>query len=55
MRILITGAGGMLGHDVRRAAIQDGHDTVALTRAQLDVTDRAAVADAVGGGRRRTW
>ena len=49
MRILITGAGGMLGHDVRRAAIQDGHDTVSLTRAQLDVTDRAAVADAVGG------
>jgi len=49
MRILITGAGGMLGHDVRRAALQDGHDTVSLTRAQLDVTDRAAVADAVGG------
>ena len=49
MRILITGAAGMLGLDVQRAAEQDGHETVPLTRSQLDVTDPAAVADAVGG------
>jgi dTDP-4-dehydrorhamnose reductase len=44
MRILITGAGGMLGHDVRSAAERDGHETVALTRSDLDVSDGQAVA-----------
>lgn len=55
MRILITGAGGMLGLDVQRAAESAGHEAVALTRAQLDITDaqateltvRAAGPDAV--------
>ncbi len=47
MRVLITGAGGMLGLDVRRAADGAGHEVVSLTRAQLDITDRAAVVDAV--------
>jgi dTDP-4-dehydrorhamnose reductase len=51
MRILITGAAGMLGVDVARAVEQAGHETVTLTRAQLDVTDRAAVAELVGGAR----
>jgi dTDP-4-dehydrorhamnose reductase len=36
----------MLGQDVVRAA---GERAVALTRAELDVTDRAAVRDALGG------
>jgi dTDP-4-dehydrorhamnose reductase len=49
MRVLITGAAGMLGLDVRRAAEEAGHETVSLSRAQLDITDRAAVADAVEG------
>jgi dTDP-4-dehydrorhamnose reductase len=48
MRILITGAEGMLGRDVARAAEQAGHETVALARAQLDITDAKAVANAVG-------
>jgi dTDP-4-dehydrorhamnose reductase len=39
----VVGAGGMLGQDVVRAA-----DAVGYTHAQLDVTDRAAVAEAVG-------
>jgi dTDP-4-dehydrorhamnose reductase len=47
MRILITGGGGMLGLDVRRAADDAGHEAVSLTRAQLDITDGAAVTDAV--------
>jgi dTDP-4-dehydrorhamnose reductase len=47
MRILITGAGGMLGRDVRRAAESAGHDGLALTRGQLDITDAAAVVEAV--------
>ncbi len=47
MRILITGAGGMLGHDVRRAAEAAGHEPVAIPRPKLDVGDRSAVATAV--------
>jgi dTDP-4-dehydrorhamnose reductase len=47
MRILITGAGGMLGVDVRRAVDSAGHEGLSLTRAQLDITDAAATADAV--------
>jgi dTDP-4-dehydrorhamnose reductase len=42
MRILITGAGGMLGLDVQRAAESAGHESLALTRAQLDISDRHA-------------
>ncbi|MGB9184025.1 MAG: dTDP-4-dehydrorhamnose reductase [Solirubrobacteraceae bacterium] len=43
MRVLITGAGGMLGHDVRDAARAAGHEVVAVPRAELDVADRTAV------------
>src|SRR5690348_14231466 len=55
MRILVTGAGGMLGQDVVSAAREAGDEVVALARAELDVSDRdaveRAVADArVGGG-----
>jgi dTDP-4-dehydrorhamnose reductase len=47
MRLLVTGAGGMLGQDVVRAARAGGDEVVALTRAELDVTDRAAVERAL--------
>jgi dTDP-4-dehydrorhamnose reductase len=47
MRILITGAGGMLGHDVQRVADAAGHESVALTRSALDISDPAAVTEAV--------
>jgi dTDP-4-dehydrorhamnose reductase len=45
MRWLITGAGGQLGSDLRRTLSgPDGADEVqAVTRAELDVTDAAAV------------
>jgi dTDP-4-dehydrorhamnose reductase len=40
----VTGAGGMLGHDVMRLA---GADAVGLSHAELDVTDAAAADAAV--------
>lgn len=46
-RYLVTGAGGMLGHDLLR--ILADRDVTPLTRADLDVTDAGAVRDAVTG------
>jgi dTDP-4-dehydrorhamnose reductase len=51
MRILVTGAGGMLGADVARAAHAGGHEVVALARAELDVTDAAAVESVLAAAR----
>jgi dTDP-4-dehydrorhamnose reductase len=47
MRCLVTGTSGMLGHDLRQAL--SGHEVTALGHAELDVTDAAAVRDAVHG------
>lgn len=47
MRLLITGAAGMLGTDVQVAAQARGHELVALSRAELDISDGRAVAAAV--------
>jgi dTDP-4-dehydrorhamnose reductase len=41
----------MLGRDVARAAERAGHGLMALTRAELDVTDPVAVERAFAGGR----
>jgi dTDP-4-dehydrorhamnose reductase len=43
MRFLITGASGMLGHDLRGELRSRDIDTVAVGREELDVTDRDAV------------
>src|SRR3954453_4768488 len=45
MRLLVTGAAGMLGTDVVAAA--SAHDVVALARADLDIIDADAVRAAV--------
>jgi len=42
VKLLVTGAGGMLGRAVVERAIGLGHDVHAATRAELDVTDAAA-------------
>ncbi len=47
MKLLVTGAGGMLGRAVVGAAQRLGHDVRATTRAELDVTDPGALAQAV--------
>ncbi len=47
MRLLVTGAGGQLGHDVVLAATAAGDDVLGLDHAALDVTDRDAVLGAV--------
>lgn len=47
MRVLITGAGGQLGHDVVAAATAAGDDVLGLTHRDLDVTDRQAVVSAI--------
>lgn len=47
MRLLITGAGGQLGHDLHLVAADAGDDIVALDHAAVDVGDRDAVRAAI--------
>jgi dTDP-4-dehydrorhamnose reductase len=47
MRVLVTGANGMLGRDLQEALV--GHAVTSLGRADLDVTDADAVDAAVSG------
>jgi dTDP-4-dehydrorhamnose reductase len=51
MRILITGAAGMLGQDLYEAAVTAGHEAVGLARGELDVTNAGAVHEAVAAAR----
>lgn len=48
MKLLVTGAEGMLGRDVVQAAGNAGHEVVGLGRGDLDVTDAGAVAERIG-------
>lgn len=48
-RLLITGAGGMLGSDLCSAAQRAGHTVTALDRATLDITDPDACREALAG------
>jgi dTDP-4-dehydrorhamnose reductase len=44
MKILITGAAGMLGRDVMLAAANAGHQVIGFGHSELDVTDADAVS-----------
>jgi dTDP-4-dehydrorhamnose reductase len=48
LKLLVTGAAGMLGRDVMLAAGNAGHDVVGFGRAELDVTDPAVLAKKFG-------
>ncbi len=43
MKLLVTGAAGMLAHDVLRVAAQGGHELLAIDLPELDITDPDAV------------
>jgi dTDP-4-dehydrorhamnose reductase len=43
MRLMVSGASGMLGHDVMRAGRRAGHELAGLAHGELDVADGEAV------------
>jgi dTDP-4-dehydrorhamnose reductase len=47
MRLLVTGAAGMLGQDLVRAAEAGGHETGGLTHEDVDILDLGAIEGAV--------
>src|SRR4029079_17203807 len=51
MRLLVTGAAGVLGRDVVAAVGDAGHEAVALARGDLDITYPNAVQAAVVAAR----
>lgn len=42
-KVLVTGAGGMLGREVVRCLSEKGHNALGLTHADLEITDKEAV------------
>ena len=51
MKVLVTGAAGMLGQDVVRAAEFVNHEVVGYARADLDITDPRVVRRVMGAER----
>jgi dTDP-4-dehydrorhamnose reductase len=51
MKVLVTGAAGMLGRDVMLAAGNAGHDVVGFGHSELDVADAEAVSAKLEGER----
>jgi dTDP-4-dehydrorhamnose reductase len=47
MKLLLTGGGGMLARAVIETSLERGHSVVALSRAELDITDAAAVMECI--------
>jgi dTDP-4-dehydrorhamnose reductase len=43
MKLLVTGAAGMLGNDVRRVGERAGHELILVDLPELDITDEAEV------------
>ncbi len=51
MKLFVTGAGGQLGHELVVAIRDAGHEPIATTHAQLDITDEEAVRIAIGSAK----
>ena len=51
MKVLVTGAGGQVGHDLVEVCATAGDEVVAVGRAELDVTVRSDVAAVVAAAR----
>ncbi|MQA73083.1 MAG: dTDP-4-dehydrorhamnose reductase [Solirubrobacterales bacterium] len=51
LRVLVAGAGGMLGQDLVAASARRGHEVLGLARAELDITDARAVEDLITDAR----
>jgi dTDP-4-dehydrorhamnose reductase len=51
VKVVVTGAGGMLGRDVVSQCRRRGDEVVALAHAELDITDGPAVDQALAGNR----
>ncbi|MFZ5925782.1 MAG: SDR family oxidoreductase [Bacillota bacterium] len=49
MKIVVSGATGMLGCDMTQELVRRGHDVVALDHRELDVTDIRAVRECIAG------
>jgi dTDP-4-dehydrorhamnose reductase len=47
LKVVVAGAGGMLGRDFAAAARERDHDVVALNHSALDITDRASIERAM--------
>lgn len=47
MKLVVTGAAGMLGREVTAACHERGHEVVALAHPALDITDASAVDEAM--------
>jgi dTDP-4-dehydrorhamnose reductase len=51
MKLFVTGAGGQLGHELVEAIRAAGHEPIATTHVQLDITDEEAVRIAIGSAK----
>ena len=51
MKLFVTGAGGQLGRELVEAIHAAGHEPIATTHAQLDITDEEAVRIAIGSAK----
>ncbi len=51
MRVLVTGASGLLGSEVVSCFAKNSHDVVSISRSYLDITNRSQVLAAVGAAK----